>query len=66
MSSRFDYETRPKHAEEFDWMNDLIIDLKLQMLGEEPRHPVTIERLGERHEVVAQKLNRCRVQTVFS
>lgn len=65
MPSRFDYETRPKHAEETEWMNELIIDLKLQLLGEAPRQPITMERLDEWNEVVARKLSRCRERTVF-
>jgi len=66
MPSRFDYETRPKHMEETEWMNELVIDLKLQLLGEEPRRPITLDRLDEWHEVVARKLDRCRERVVFS
>lgn len=42
------------------WVNALLIDLKLQMLGREPHAPITMERLDEWHKQHFQDLNQCR------
>jgi len=48
-----------KHSEAIGYFNNLIIDLKLQTLGKEPREPFTMERLDEATRHV-QKLMECR------
>lgn len=39
-----------KHSDAFLWVNDLIIDLKLQLAGMEPTAPITTERLEKWRE----------------
>lgn len=42
------HETRmPKHMDLELWVNNLVMDLKLQLIGEQPVQPVTLERLQE-------------------
>lgn len=43
------------------WVRDLVFDLKLQMLGEQPRQPITIERLDEWDKLrdLDQDLDKC-------
>lgn len=40
----------PRHPAVIKWVNDLILDLKLIELGEEPHAPITMERLSEWHQ----------------
>lgn len=49
-----------KHDKAQRWVSDLVIDLKKQMLGHEPRQAVTMERLDEWHKVHHPDLNKCR------
>jgi len=49
----------PIHSEAIGWVNRLIIDLKLQLMGHEPRAPITCERLNE-WDKLRQDVERCR------
>jgi hypothetical protein len=44
----------PKHENVISWVNQLVIDLKLQLLGEPPNEPITPERLAEWSELRRQ------------
>lgn len=45
---RPDYlDTRPVHEEAVIWVDQLILDLKLQLLGEQPAHPIDMTRLEQ-------------------
>jgi hypothetical protein len=48
-----------KHNDEISFFTDLIIDLKLQVLGREMRQPITMERLDQGTKHVG-KLMQCR------
>lgn len=52
----------PKHGKEIGFLNDLIIDLKLQAIGRQVREPVTMERLEEATKHIGA-LMQCREQT---
>lgn len=49
----------PKHLEEARWVTDLIIDLKLQLVGEPPFQPITMERLNQWSDHVRDGLDNC-------
>jgi hypothetical protein len=40
-------DTRPLHDEAAHWVNQLILDMKLQLLGEQPHRPIDMTRLDE-------------------
>jgi hypothetical protein len=40
-------DTRPLHDETAHWVNQLILDLKLQLLGQQPNRPIDMTRLDE-------------------
>jgi len=40
------------------WVGALVLDLKLQLLGETPHNPITLERLEE-WSVISHELDRC-------
>lgn len=57
---RPDYlDFRPLHDDAVHWVNDLILDLKLQMLGEQPRKPIDMTRL-EQWQRYARDLEQCK------
>ena len=52
--------TLPKHGEAIRFVNDLVIDLKLQLLGRAPRGAITMERMQEWERIHMPELDRCR------
>lgn len=50
----------PKHGQAIEWVHDLIFDLKLQMVGREPRAPITMERLDEWRKTHHREVSQCR------
>lgn len=57
-------EDLPKHQAAMSWMNEIIMDLKLQLAGIEPINPITAERLQE-GEKLHDELGKCRERTLF-
>lgn len=53
-----------KHSAEIDFLTDLLIDLKKRELGNEPREPITMDRLNEASKHVS-KLFACREKVRF-
>jgi hypothetical protein len=55
-------ERHPVHAEALAWVNALVLDLKLQLLGEESQMsaPITMERLSEWHGKHARDVEQCK------
>ncbi len=51
----------PSQSDAISYLNCLIIDLKLQLLGQEPSEPITIERLNEWSATHRGDLERCKV-----
>lgn len=44
----------PRHENVVHWVNQLVIDLKLQLAGEQLHEPITAERLAEWSELRRQ------------
>ena len=40
-------DTRPRHEDVMWWVDQLILDLRLQLLGEQPFAPIDMTRLDE-------------------
>lgn len=57
-------DTRPAHEDAIWWVNDLVRDLKLQLLGEQPAHPIDMTRL-EQWRKHANDLERCKERMRF-
>lgn len=57
-------DTWPSHDEAVHWVSDLVLDLKLQLLGEQPKHPIDMTRLDQwrKHR---NELERCRQRLRF-
>jgi hypothetical protein len=57
-------DTRPLHDETMHWVNALVLDLKLQLLGQPPNKPIDMTRLDQwsKHR---NDLERCKERTRF-
>jgi hypothetical protein len=47
------------HSDAILWVTDLVIDLKLQLLGKPPSEPITLERLNQWHKL-CDDLMKCK------
>lgn len=56
---------RSRHDKAVQFVNELVLDLKLQLLGRRPHDPITFDRLDEWHKVHAHQLLSCREPTIF-
>jgi hypothetical protein len=52
------------HEQAMSWVNQLIIDLKKQLLGVPPAEPITMDRLNE-WQAHHRQLEQCRSRTKF-
>lgn len=59
-----DNQYRMKHSDEIGFFNNLIIDLKLQLMGRPSREEITMERLNLGTELL-DKLMQCKEQVRF-
>lgn len=59
------FDFAPRHQDATRYVDDLILDLKLQMLGYKPRNPITMERLHEWHQKHARDLDECKTRIRF-
>lgn len=59
--------TIPQHAEALAWIDRLVLDMKLSLIGEPNLQsaPITIERLSEWHKKVRRDVERCKEDTRF-
>ena len=57
-------DTRPAHADAIRWINQLVLDLKLQALGQSPNHPIDMTRLDQ-WRTYANDLERCKERLRF-
>lgn len=57
-------DTRPAHEDAVQWVNRLVLDLKLQALGQPPNAPIDMTRLNEwlKHR---NDLERCKERLRF-
>ncbi len=55
---------RPAHEDAIQWINHLVLDLKLIQLGQPPNHPIDMTRL-EQWRTYANDLERCKERLRF-
>ena len=53
------FDTHPLHEVTMRWLDQLVFDMKLQLLGEQPEYPIDMTRL-EQWARYRNELERCK------